>query len=126
MALVDSQLHLFPVARKVAPSYADMALQFRLGRAPEGLYPVNGSAVTVGEHLCIQHQAVAITVSEQPGIAPEFIRINRTPRRHHHPPHIGHCSGVHTPAAASRPQTKRIGLAKLNPKDGFRLPQSSH
>ena len=84
MALVDSQLHLFPVAHRVAPLYADMALQFRLGRAPEVFYPVNGSAVTVGEHLCFQHQAVAITVSEQPGIAPEFIRINRTPRLHHY------------------------------------------
>jgi hypothetical protein len=43
----------------------------------------------------------------------------------HHPHHIGHWSGVHTPAAASGSQTVRICLAQLGPTDGCGLPQSS-
>jgi len=101
-----------------------MALQFGLGKAPEVLSPVNVMAVAVGEHLRVQNQAVEITISEQPGIAPESIRINRAATRdllpdnllQHHPHHIGHWSGVHTPAAASGAQTVRICLAQLGPQ----------
>jgi hypothetical protein len=111
-----------------------MAPQFGLGKAPEVLSPVNVAAVSVGEHLRLQNQAVEITVSEQPGIAPESVQINRAatrdllrddlPRRRH-PHHIGHWSGVHTPAAASGAQTVRICLAQLGSTDGCGLPQSS-
>jgi hypothetical protein len=45
-----------------------MAPQFGLGKAPEVLSPVNVAAVSVGEHLRLQNQAVEITISEQPGI----------------------------------------------------------
>jgi hypothetical protein len=133
MAVVESKLHPLQVEHKVAPSDADMAPQFGLGKAPEILYPVNMTAETVGEHLRVQNQAVAITVSEQPGIAPESIRINHAATRdllldnlpQHHPHHIGHWSGVHTPAATSGTQTVRICLAQLSPTDGCGLSQSS-
>ena len=65
----------------MAPSDADIAPQFGLGKAPEVLSPVNVTAVTVGEHLRLQNQAVAITVSERPGIAPESVQINRAATR---------------------------------------------
>ena len=65
----------------MAPSDADMAPQFGLGKAPEVFSPVNVAAVTVGEHLRLQNQAVEITVSEQPGIAPESVQINRAATR---------------------------------------------
>ena len=55
MAVVESKLHLLQVEHKVAPSDADMAPQFGLGKAPEILYPVNVAAVTVGEHLRVQN-----------------------------------------------------------------------
>jgi len=133
MSVVESKLHLLQVEHKVAPSDADMTPQFGLDKAPEILYPVNVAAVTMGEHLRVQNQAVAITVSEQPGIAPESIRINRAATRDllpdnlppHHLHHIGLWSGVHTPAAASGAQTVRISLAQLGPTDGCGLPQSS-
>ena len=57
----------------MAPSDADMARQFSLGKTPEILYTVNVAAVIVGVHLRVQNQAVAITVSEQHSIAPESI-----------------------------------------------------
>jgi hypothetical protein len=57
-----------------------MAPQFGLGKALEVLSPVNVMAVAVGEHLRVQNQAVAITVSEQRGIAPESIRKIVLPR----------------------------------------------
>ena len=101
-----------------------MAPQFGLGKAPEVLSPVNVAAVTVGEHLCVQNQAVEITISEQPGIAPESVQINRAATRdllpdnllQHHPRYIGHWSGVHTPDAASGAQRVRICLAQLGPQ----------
>lgn len=101
-----------------------MAPQFGLGKAPEVLSPVNVMAVAVGEHLRVQNQAVAITVSEQRGIAPESIRINRAATRdllpdnlpQHHPHHIGHWSGIHTPAAASGAQTVHICLHSSAPQ----------
>ena len=40
----------------------------------------------MGEHLRVQNQAVEITISEQPGIAPESIRINRAATRDLLPP----------------------------------------
>ena len=57
-----------------------MAPQFGLGKAPEVLSPVNVTAVAVSEHLRVQNQAVAITVSEQRGIAAESIRKIVLPR----------------------------------------------
>jgi len=44
----------------VAPSDADIAPQFDLGKALEILYPVNAATVTVGDHLRVQNQAMAI------------------------------------------------------------------
>jgi hypothetical protein len=130
MSVIESKLHLFQVEHNVAPSNADMTPQFGLGKSPEILYPVNVAAVTVGEHLRVQNQAVAITVSEQPGIAPGSIRMNRAAKRdllpdnlpQHHQHHIGHWSGVHTPAATSGSQAVRICLAQLGPTDGCGLP----
>jgi len=81
MSVIGSKLHLLQVEHNVAPSDADIAPQFGLGKAPVILYPINVAAVTAGEHLRVQNQAVAITVSEQPGIAPESIRINRAATR---------------------------------------------
>jgi hypothetical protein len=75
MSVVESKLHL-PVAHKVAPSDADMAPQFDLGKAPNIYYLFNVAAVTVCEHLRVQNQAVEITISEQPGIASESVQIN--------------------------------------------------
>ncbi len=57
-----------------------MAPQFGLGKAPEVLSPLTVTAVAVGEHLRVQNQAVAITVSEQQGIAAGSIRIIVLPR----------------------------------------------
>jgi hypothetical protein len=110
-----------------------MAPQFGLDKAPEILYRVNVAAVIVSEHLRVQNQAVAITVSEKPGIAPESIRVNRAATRdllpdnlpQNRPHHIGHRSGVHKPAAASGAKTVRICLVQLGPTDGCGLPQSS-
>ena len=125
MSVVESKLHL-PVAHKVAPSDADMAPQFDLGKAPNIYYLFNVAAVTVCEHLRVQNQAVEITISEQLGIASESVQINRAATRdllpdnllQDHPHHIGDWSGLHTPAAASGAQTVRICLAQLSPTDG--------
>ena len=133
MSAVESKLHLLQVEHNVASSDADMAPQVGLGKALEILYPVNVAAVTVGEHLRVPNQAVAATVSEQPGIALGSIRANRAATRdllpdnllQHRPHHIGHWSGVHTPAAASWAKTVRICLARLGPTDGCRLPQTA-
>ena len=79
----------------------------------------------MGEQLRVPNQAVAVTVSEQPGIALESIRVYRAATRdllpdnlpQHRLHHIGHWSGVHTPAAASGAKTVRICLAQLAPTD---------
>lgn len=81
MSVVESDLHLIQVEHKVVPSDADMTPQFGLGKAPEIHYPFNVAAVTVCEHLRVQNQAVAITVSKQPSMALESIRINRAATR---------------------------------------------
>lgn len=84
------------------------------------------AAVTGGEHLRVQNRQRRYLVSEQRGIAQEFIRVNSTATRdllpdnlqQHRPQHIGHWSGVHTPAAASEGKTVRIYRAQLGPTDG--------
>ena len=124
MSVIESKLHLFQVEHNVAPSNADTAPQFGLGKSPEILYPVNVAAVTVGEHLRVQSQAVAITVSEQPDIAPGSIRMNRAAKRdllpdnlsQHHQHHIGHWSGVHTPAATSGAKQYEFALHSSAPQ----------
>lgn len=121
MSVVESKLHL-PVAHKVAPSDADMAPQFDLGKAPNIYYLFNVAAVTVCEHLCAQNQAVTITVIEQPGLAPGFNQINRAATRSlcltiaaTPATSFEQCSDVHTTAAASEALTVRIYFAQLDP-----------
>lgn len=101
-----------------------MAPQFGLDKAPEILYRVNVAAVIVSEHLRVQNQAVAITVSEKPGIAPESIRVNHAATRdllpdnlpQNRPHHIGHRSGVHKPAPFQEPKQYEFALSSSAPQ----------
>jgi hypothetical protein len=88
----------------------------------------------VGEQSRVQNKAaeITITISEQPGIAPESVQINRAAAwdllpddlpHDHHPHHIGHWSDVRPPAVASGAQTVRICLAQLGSIDGCEPPE---
>lgn len=126
MSVVELELHLIQVEHNVVPSHADRASQFGLGNAPEILYLGNVAAVTVGEHLRVQNQAVAIIVTKQRGTAPESIRTNRAATRdllpdnlpQHHPHYIWQWFGVHTPLPIQEPKQYKFMLHSSAHTDG--------
>lgn len=132
MSVVESKLHL-PVAHKVAPSDADMAPQFDLGKAPNLHYPFNVAAVTVCEHLCVQNQAVEITISEQPGIAPESVQINRTTTRdflpdnllQHQPNYLSNVQAYTRPLSLQEPKQYEFALRSSAPQMVIESPKAA-
>ena len=132
MSVVESKLHL-PVAHKVAPSDTDMAPQCDLRKAPNIHYPFNVAAVTVCEHLRVQNQEVEITISEQPGIAPESVQINRTATRdflpdnllQHQPNYLSNVQAYTRPLSLQEPKQYEFALRSSAPQMVIESPKAA-
>ena len=85
------------------------------------------------EHLCVQNQAVEITISEQPGIAPESVQINRTTTRdflpdnllQHQPNYLSNVQAYTSPLSLQEPKQYEFALRSSAPQMVIESPKAA-